>query len=239
VKQGMTSLGLKSDTHVVLVSLKRHPNSRQGVISIWDPYEDPIMFGKTKDIPCNNWIHFIVRDNFLHMIIAIRSNDRIWGATGINFFEWSVIQELAAAVLGVGVGAMKYVPTSFHCYETHYDRIKEIIRDYNEEKVEELNSYENLTFRFENSPLSVFDSITNLVMKTDSFIENDVGVETETKELQSLYSNHPNTTLFFCLALLYKRNHDNRVDFVRTMLAEQSHNLHPALRHTLIEKGYL
>ena len=25
VKQGMTSLGLKSDTHVVLVSLKRHP----------------------------------------------------------------------------------------------------------------------------------------------------------------------------------------------------------------------
>ena len=26
VKQGMTSLGLRSDTHVVLVSLKRHPN---------------------------------------------------------------------------------------------------------------------------------------------------------------------------------------------------------------------
>ena len=26
VKQGMTSLGLKSDTHVVILSLKRHPN---------------------------------------------------------------------------------------------------------------------------------------------------------------------------------------------------------------------
>lgn len=109
--------------------LKNDPNSRQAVMTLWDPrYE--CLVEKTKDYPCNNWIHFMVRDDKLDCEVVIRSNDAIWGYSGINVYEWTVLQEMLAHCLGVGIGEYYHYASSLHIYERHYDKARELIESY-------------------------------------------------------------------------------------------------------------
>jgi thymidylate synthase len=110
----------------VVELLKKDLYTRQAVISIWDPARD--LGVVSKDIPCNNWLHFLVRNNIntnvpeLNMYVAIRSNDLIWGASGINWFEWSVLQAVVASAAGIGVGSVVYNVSSLHIYDKHFSR---------------------------------------------------------------------------------------------------------------------
>jgi thymidylate synthase len=104
--------------------LRDDPRSRRAVISIFDPASD---FVVSKDVPCNNWLHFLVRNGRLDMSVAIRSNDLIWGFSGINTFEWSVLQELLASWLQVDVGTATFFADSLHLYERHHNRAKQIV----------------------------------------------------------------------------------------------------------------
>ena len=99
--------------------LKADPNSRRAVMSLFDPSQD---FCGSKDIPCNNWLNWLLRDGRLHLTVGVRSNDAIWGFSGINSFEWSVLQQMMALWLGVEAGDATYLATSFHVYERHYQR---------------------------------------------------------------------------------------------------------------------
>lgn len=101
----------------VIEELSLHPESRRAVISLWDPASD---IGEFKDIPCNNWLHFINRNGELHMAIAVRSNDLVWGWHGINTWEWSVLQELIAKCLHLEVGKQTYLIGSLHMYDRHF-----------------------------------------------------------------------------------------------------------------------
>lgn len=99
--------------------LRRDPQSRRAVITLYDPARD---FEPTKDVPCNNWLHFMIRNGRLHLNVAIRSNDIMWGFSGINTFEWSVLQEMMAYWLGVPTGTAAYFISSLHLYDRHYQR---------------------------------------------------------------------------------------------------------------------
>lgn len=104
----------------VVKMLKEDPDTRRAVISI---YNNGLDLGvDSKDIPCNNWLHFIIRDGHLHLNVATRSNDLFWGWSGINQFEWSALLEIVAGLVGVGVGFITYNITSLHLYERHYKR---------------------------------------------------------------------------------------------------------------------
>ena len=103
--------------------LKKDPDSRQAVMTIFDPVVDTT---PGKDIPCNNWLHFLIRDNQLHLHISVRSNDLIWGWSGINYFEWSTLLEVVANLLDVEVGKMHFSISSLHVYEPHWQRAREI-----------------------------------------------------------------------------------------------------------------
>lgn len=107
--------------------LKKDPNTRRAVISIWDPRED---FADSKDIPCNNWLHFLARDGVLDLNIATRSNDIMWGWSGINFFEWSVLLEIVASCSGLKVGNLHFNVSSMHLYERHFEKAKRIVDSY-------------------------------------------------------------------------------------------------------------
>jgi len=72
--------------------------SRRAVINLFDPSRD---FAQSKDVPCNNWLHFLIRDGHLVLNVVTRSNDIMWGFSGINTFEWSVLHEMMAFWLGV------------------------------------------------------------------------------------------------------------------------------------------
>lgn len=91
--------------------------TRQAVMVLFDPALD---FQPSKDIPCNNWLGWIIRDNQLHMLATLRSNDVWWGFSGANAFEWSILHELLAFWVEADVGRADYLAMSFHLYESHF-----------------------------------------------------------------------------------------------------------------------
>ena len=106
------------------------PASRRAVMSIFDPAVD---YAATRDVPCNNWLSWIVRDGQLHLAIAVRSNDAVWGFSGANAFEWSLLHEMLAGWLGVGVGRQTWLAASFHVYERHWLRATRILDAFRED----------------------------------------------------------------------------------------------------------
>ena len=109
--------------------LKEDPGTRRAVISLWDPVVD---ISPGKDIPCNDWLHFMNRGDELNLHIATRSNDVMWGWSGINFFEWSTLLEIVAHLVGLDVGQLYFSISSLHLYEQHWDKAKDIVRGYPE-----------------------------------------------------------------------------------------------------------
>ena len=107
--------------------LREEQSTRRAVISLFDPDRD---FVHSKDIPCNNWLHWLIRDNQLHLNIAVRSNDIIWGFSGVNSFEWSVLQEMMAHWLGMNVGDATFFASSFHLYDRHRNRARKMINSF-------------------------------------------------------------------------------------------------------------
>lgn len=107
----------------VMEDLMRDHTSRRAIMSIYDPEIDT---EPGKDIPCNNWLTFQSRLGRLNMHVAIRSNDLIWGWSGINQFEWSALQEIMAAMLGLQVGQAHFSISSFHIYDRHWKKASRI-----------------------------------------------------------------------------------------------------------------
>lgn len=110
----------------VVELLKADPRTRRAVISLFDPALD---FTESKDIPCNNWLHFLSRDGVLNLHVAVRSNDAMWGWSGINAFEWSVLLEIVASLTDLEIGALHFSVSSMHLYERHWDKAERITRD--------------------------------------------------------------------------------------------------------------
>ena len=94
--------------------LKRDPNTRRAVISMWDPYADFNVDGK--DFPCNLNIAFRIRNGKLTMTVFNRSNDIIWGAYGANAVHMSILQEYIASALELPVGEYTQVSNDYHAY---------------------------------------------------------------------------------------------------------------------------
>jgi thymidylate synthase len=108
--------------------LKDDPQSRRAVMSIFDPARD--YSAASKDIPCNNWLNWYIREGRLHLVIAQRSSDLLWGFSGINSFEFSLMQEAMASWLEVEVGNLTFNITSLHYYMEHDKRVKAILDAY-------------------------------------------------------------------------------------------------------------
>ena len=119
-------VGIDQLAHVVQL-LRTDPATRRAVIQIYDPAIDA---ADGKDIPCNNWLHFMIRNDELHLHVATRSNDIFWGWSGINSFEWSILQILVASMVGVKVGKTTYSVSSLHLYERHFRRAADLVANH-------------------------------------------------------------------------------------------------------------
>ncbi|WP_376989861.1 thymidylate synthase [Azospirillum rugosum] len=100
-------------------------NTRRAVGVLFDPNRDFV--SNSNDIPCNNWLNWLLRDGQLHLNIAVRSNDAMWGFSGVNAFEWSVLHEMMAFWVGSDVGEATFFATSYHLYSRHYNRARNIV----------------------------------------------------------------------------------------------------------------
>lgn len=118
-------IGVLDQLGWVVGLLKSDPITRRATMAIYDPDIDST---DGKDIPCNNWVHFLSRLGELHMHVTIRSNDLMWGWSGINAFEWSAVQEIVAGILGVSVGKLHFSISSLHLYDRHWSKAANIAK---------------------------------------------------------------------------------------------------------------
>lgn len=109
----------------VIDLLKKDPGTRRAVINIYDNRED--LGADSKDIPCNTLLHFIRNDSGdLDLVVMVRSNDLMWGWSGINAFEWSAVLEIVAHYAGMLPGQLVFHQSSLHLYERSWAKAERI-----------------------------------------------------------------------------------------------------------------
>lgn len=98
----------------VLKYLKRDPSTRRAVVPILSARH---LFDPTsKDVPCNDLLSLMVRDDRLNMTIVVRSQDVCRGFL-YDTLEWQLLHFLLAKALGFGLGTYDYYALSLHMYE--------------------------------------------------------------------------------------------------------------------------
>lgn len=100
-------------------TLTDNPSSRQVVLQIWSAGIDlPDTQGqpRSEDIPCNISCCLKVRDGKLHWLQTLRSNDVFLGVPH-NVVQFTMIQEIMAGWLKVGVGEYVQMTDSLHLYD--------------------------------------------------------------------------------------------------------------------------
>lgn len=95
--------------------LTRDPDSRQGVIQLFDPERDT---RGHRDVPCTLGYRFFVRERRLHMHTTMRSQD-LWLGFPYDIFAATLLQELLAGWLGVELGEYHHFVDSLHLYDKH------------------------------------------------------------------------------------------------------------------------
>ncbi|RYD57621.1 MAG: thymidylate synthase [Sphingobacteriales bacterium] len=100
---------------------ERDPNTRQAIISINDPAKDFFSSSEnlkvTKDFPCTCTIQFLKVNGKLDLIVHMRSNDFVWGASAVNIFNYTFMQEYFSRILNLEIGNYYHVVNNFHYYE--------------------------------------------------------------------------------------------------------------------------
>ena len=107
-------------------------STRRAIISMGDVMKDDFdiegSLKKTLDLPCTRELHFIKQpsSNKLDIIVKMRSNDIIWGASAVNIFNYTFMQEYMAAILGLEVGNYFHFVDNFHYYDRHKEMVCEL-----------------------------------------------------------------------------------------------------------------
>lgn len=122
--------------------LSRNPNSRQAYINTYSYRELKKEKGSRKSILLG--IQFLIRQNVLHMIVYLRSNE-IWKGFLTDMYLFSFFQEVMAAWLNLSTGTYNHFIGSCHLYENNFDAVKKYL---NEEPENHINK---LTLKFDKS----------------------------------------------------------------------------------------
>jgi hypothetical protein len=112
--------GLKDVVHV----LKDNPTTRQAVVSVFNSSDLSRAAGRdTCDIPCTTSLQFLIRDNELHLVTTMRSND-VWVGFPNDVFAFTTIQGAIACELGIKPGHYIHNVGSLHLYAKDTDKAR-------------------------------------------------------------------------------------------------------------------
>ncbi len=99
----------------VIALLREHSTSRRAVIQLFNA-EDLGTTPRHPDIPCTCTLQFMVRDDKLHLIASMRSNDAYMGLPH-DIFAFTMLQEVVARTLGVEVGPYQQFIGNLRLYD--------------------------------------------------------------------------------------------------------------------------
>lgn len=110
--------------------LKRDKDTRQAIMNIHVPSDRHV---GNKDVPCTLTLHWFIRENKLHLICNMRSNDVILGFTN-DVFQFTMLQEAMQVQLkeeypDLELGHYFHNAGSMHIYDRHFEMAGKIIAD--------------------------------------------------------------------------------------------------------------
>jgi thymidylate synthase len=108
---------------VMVDRLRKDPDSRQAVTTIWNPQFDTL--SHKRDYPCTLSFMFRVRDGRLNMTTTMRSNDVIKGV-GYDFFQFTRVQLALASCLGIQPGSYVHFAGSLHLYDSDRELVEKL-----------------------------------------------------------------------------------------------------------------
>jgi len=183
-------------------------NTRQATINIGDPTKDCFnqkgKLKQTKDVPCTRVLHFMkdAVENRLNLTVFMRSNDILWGASAVNIFNFTFIQEYFAQILGMNIGSYYHVVNNFHYYEDYREKI---------EQLASITSYKDTGYVYSKSfkNLDQFDSLLKQLNNYESL----------TRQKKHFNIDEFKDDFFSdWLKVLYSFNADKPVEFVNPIL---------------------
>lgn len=195
-KDKFSDRGVDQLAHVVGL-LNEDRGTRRAVINIYNPTIDT---QPGKDIPCNNWLHFLPRDGKLHGHVVIRSNDLFWGWSGINAWEWTNLLTIVARLTGFERGSLTFSISSLHLYEKHWERAAAIADKW--EGLEDIDFFSPDPQFSWSGDLAGFDEILGRWFNVEKHIrEETIGVD-----IVATIQAFPETMLRSWLWVLYAWN---------------------------------
>jgi thymidylate synthase len=110
--------------------LTRDKDTRQAIMNIHVPSD---RHDGNKDVPCTLTLHWFIRENKLHLIVNMRSNDIVLGFTN-DVFQFTMLQEAMMLSLRevypeLELGCYYHNAGSMHIYDRHFEMANKIIAD--------------------------------------------------------------------------------------------------------------
>jgi thymidylate synthase len=126
------SVGKVSQWNQTVEMLQKDKDSRQAIMNIHVPSD---RHEGNKDVPCTLTLQWMIRDDKLHLIVNMRSNDVILGFTN-DVFQFTMLQEammvqLRATYPDLKLGFYFHNAGSMHIYSRHFSMAEEIVKNEN------------------------------------------------------------------------------------------------------------
>ena len=172
----------------VIECLKDDMKTRRAVMNFGDPMKDDFdekgELKKSKDIPCTRELHFMKQsgNNRLDLIVRMRSNDLIWGASAVNIFNYTFMQEYVAAILGLEVGNYYHIADNLHYYERHSEMVRKIaeLEKWDDDAIICVKNFQSL---------DVFDELITKLSKEETLMRKNIRDYKRT-EFEDLFFEH-------------------------------------------------
>jgi thymidylate synthase len=116
--------GINQIANVIELLLARE-DSRRAVVQIFDATD---LAREHKEVPCTCTLQFFVRNDHLHMLTNMRSND-VYSGLPHDIFSFTMLQEIIARSISVELGSYKHSVGSLHVYEEDLEPATQFIRD--------------------------------------------------------------------------------------------------------------
>jgi len=112
----------------VISELERNPDSRQAIISVWDPQIDPGNLGGKRRVPCSIYYQCLIRNGQLDIIYNQRSADVVTHFGNDVYLAWRLMEHVASEVQ-VSPGFLYHNIGSLHAYKKDWTTLKQCIED--------------------------------------------------------------------------------------------------------------
>lgn len=110
--------------HRIYDTLRDQKDTRRAVAIVHNPVQESY---ESPDIACTISLSYLIRDDKLHAITNMRSNDARIGLC-LDTFTFQFYQQLFAADLEVGLGSYTHITNSLHLYESDVPLVQNIIK---------------------------------------------------------------------------------------------------------------